>query len=83
MAKIISISIPKDAEPLIDELSALSGSLSSHVVEAIRQYLKAKGDEAAPFWYIPGKDYSHLPAEMRQKLTKFGYVDVASQKDPS
>ena len=75
MARIISISVPKDSEHLLEELAQLSGSLSSHVVEAIKLYLEAKGQESPPFWYVKGKDYSYLPLEMRQKLVKFGYTD--------
>jgi hypothetical protein len=75
MTKIISISVPKDAEHLIDELQARGGSVSSHVVEAIRKYLDATGDDVPPIWFIKNKDYSHLPLDLRKTLVKFGYKD--------
>lgn len=76
MSRIISISVPTDAEFLIDDLKSLGGSVSGHVIEAIRLYLKDKGtgEDTAPFWYVQGKDYSHLPQEVRDGLRKWGYT---------
>ena len=75
MARILTVSIPKDADHVVDELKALGGSVSSHVVEAILMYLKAKGQKTPPYWYVAGKDYSHLPLETRKGLRQFGYTD--------
>jgi hypothetical protein len=76
MTKIISISVSDADESLLAALDALGGSRSKHVVEAIREYVGSHGsDHERPFWYVEGKDYSHLPLETRQQLMKFGYTD--------
>ena len=80
MARILSISFPKDDEHLVDALNSLPGSTSGHVVEAIRQYLQEANKEVPPFWYVAGKDYSHLPLETRMELKKFGYMDAEVQE---
>ena len=76
MARIFSISVPKDDEHLLDALNDLPGPMSRHVVEAIRLYLKEQAGDVPPFWYVAGKDYSHLPLETRQGLVQFGYKDA-------
>lgn len=75
MARILSISFPKEDEHLVDTLNSLPGSTSGHVVEAIRQYLQEVNKDVPPYWYVPGKDYSHLEIEQREYLVRFGYKD--------
>ncbi len=75
MAKVLTISIPKDKEYLVSQVEALPGSVSSHWVLAIEEYLEKKAGPQAPFWFVPGRDYSHLPIEVRKELVKFGYKD--------
>jgi hypothetical protein len=44
-------------------------------VTAAKAYLKSQGAASPPFWYVKGRDYSHLPLETRQELVQFGYKD--------
>lgn len=76
MARIISISLRHEDEWLIASLRELPGSVSSHVCEAIKAYVGSRtGAAERPFWYVDGKDYSHLPLADRQQLVQFGYKD--------
>lgn len=77
MARIITFSIRNEDEWLIDRLRTLDGSMSGHIVTALKRYVSndAETFDVVPEWYVPGADYSHLDIEVRQKLVQFGYTD--------
>ncbi len=85
---VLTISIPKDSEWILEELDKLKGSRSAHVVQAIKDYLAACGTEGPtdtpkpPYSFVPGKDYSStLSLKERLGLVQFGYTDKEIERD--
>lgn len=79
MARIVTISVKSEDEWVYEKIKAMGGSMSGHVVQAMKNYVKDSEDVhgylTKPEWYIDGADYSHLNIEERKKLVKFGYKD--------
>lgn len=80
MTKIVNISVRSEDEYIIDEIKALDGTFSGHMIAAAKEYLKTTGKaligEKKYFWYVEGKDYSHMSIEIRRELNQlFGYTD--------
>jgi hypothetical protein len=78
VARIITISIPEEDDWVYTKLKA-KPSISNYVVKALKEKFLSEGDaeaitNAAPDWYIPGFDYSHLSVEEREELRKYGYT---------
>ena len=84
MPRIVSVSFPDDKGHLVDDLDAIAGSRSGHIVEAIEIWLdsrvKVEDGSAPPPWYKPGRDYSHLAPEIRERLKAFGYKEELNNK---
>lgn len=91
MARILTISIPDDADWVYDavmEKVGTKGSKSGVVVEMLKEQLLAEEHPMAvekmrPYWFVETNDYSHLAVSVQERLVKFGYVLKKEKGDGS
>lgn len=72
MARIITISIKDEDSWLVDAAKA-KGGISHVFTQGAKMYLEGENVVDLPYWYIEGKDYSHLSVKERLQLVAYGY----------